>query len=394
LDGSLRHSSENSAIRGSLGAMADLGEIARAVGDEYLRTRRVTPFQREALRDIRACRSETMGSVRAICDNCGSEHLVFRSCQNRSCPRCQAAASEAWLAAREKEVLPVPYFHVVFTVPAELNVIALYCPELFYAELLRAAGRTLLDVGRAKLHARLGCMTVLHTWGQNLALHPHAHCVVPGGGFSEDRKRWVGVRKSSYLLPTTVLASRFRTLFCRALRAAERGGQLKRVPDETPPLEAIRKASRREWVVYAKPPFSGPEQVLEYVSRYTHRIAISNNRILSFADNQVTFTWRDYADGNRKKVMVLDALEFLRRFLQHVLPDRFVRIRYFGFMANGRRRENIELARALIGLTVALRARSCRERRVLCPACRAAVAARCTRSRSYADRSPPVADAA
>jgi hypothetical protein len=374
--------------------MVDLGEIARAVGGEYLRTRRVTPFQRKALRDIQGCRTEAMGTVRAVCDNCGSEHLLFRSCQNRSCPRCQAGASETWLAAREKEVLPVPYFHVVFTVPAELNVIALYCPELFYAELLRAAGRTLLDVGQAKLHARLGCLTVLHTWGQNLALHPHAHCVVPGGGFSEDRKRWVGVRKASYFLPIKVLASRFRTLFCRALRGAERTGQLERVPSERSAIEAIRKASKKAWVVYAKPPFSGPEQVLEYVSRYTHRIAISNYRILSFAGNKVSFTWRDYADGNRKKVMTLDAIEFLRRFLLHVLPDRFVRIRSFGFMANGRRHQNIELARTLIGAPVVLHVRSRRERRVLCPACQAAVAAECTRTGSYADRSPPEAEAA
>lgn len=374
--------------------MVDLGEIARAIGDEYLRTRRVTPFQRRALRNIQACRTEAMGTVHAVCDHCGAEHLQFRSCQNRSCPRCQASASDAWLAAREKEVLPAPYFHVVFTVPAELNVIALYCPELFYAQLLRAAGRTLLDVGQAKLGARLGCMTVLHTWGQNLTLHPHVHCVVPGGGFSGDRRRWVGVRKASYFLPIRVLASRFRTLLCRALRGAERAGQLRRVPGETSAAEAIRKASRQNWIVYAKPPFSGPEQVLEYVSRYTHRIAISNYRILSFADNYVSFTWRDYADGNRNKVMTLAATEFLRRFLLHVLPDRFVRIRYFGFMANGQRGHNIELARALIGAPLMLNVRPRTERRVLCPACHAAAAAERTRLRSHADRSPPVGEAA
>lgn len=371
-----------------------LGEIARAVGDEYLRTRRVTPFQRRALRDIQACRTAIMGSVRAVCDKCGTEHQLFRSCQNRSCPRCQAGASVAWLAAREREVLPVPYFHVVFTVPDVLNVIALYCPELFYAELLRAAGRTLLDVGKAKLHARLGCMTVLHTWGQNLTLHPHVHCVVPGGGFSEDGRRWIGVPKASYFLPIAVLASRFRTLFCRALRVADRTGQLGRVPDETPAIEAIRKASRKDWVVYAKPPFAGPQEVLEYVSRYTHRIAIGNSRLLSFADNRVAFTWRDYADGNRKKVLTLDATEFLRRFLMHVLPERFVRIRYFGFMANGRRSRNLGLARALLGVPVVLRPRLRRERRVLCPACAAAAASEHTRAALHDDRSPPVADAA
>lgn len=377
--------------------MVDLGEIARAVGNEYLSARSVTPFQYEALHDIQRCRTEEMGSVYAMCDNCGAEHLRFRSCQNRSCPRCQAGASEAWLETREQEVLPVPYFHVVFTVPDTLNVIALYCPEVFYAELLRAAGKTLLDVGKAKLHAHLGCMTILHTWGQNLMLHPHAHCVVPGGGFSENGGRWVGVRSPSYFLPIKVLAARFRTLFCRALRGAERNGQLKRVPAGVTASEAIRKASKKDWVVYAKPPFSGPEQVLEYVSRYTHRIAISNHRILSLADNKVTFTWRDYADGNRKKEMTLDAIEFLRRFLLHVLPSRFVRIRYFGFLANGQRTKNIKRARALVGTPV-VRAHNRREWLVLCPACQAAAASPPTVRDQRIDpstlRSPPAEHAA
>lgn len=371
--------------------MTDLGEIARAVGPEYLRTRRTTPFQRTALWDIQQCRTEAMGSVYATCDNCGAEHLQFRSCQNRSCPRCQAKAREAWLEVRERELLPVPYFHVVFTVPESLNPIALYCPEFFYAELLRAAGKTLLDVGKSKLRARLGCMTVLHTWGQNLSLHPHAHCVVPGGGFSEDRRRWIRLRNASYLLPVKVLASRFRTLLCRRLRSAERSGQLERVPKETPAAQAIRTASRQDWIVYAKPPFGGPEQVLEYVSRYTHRIAISNRRILSFTDNQVTFEWRDYADGNRKKEMTLGAMEFLRRFLMHVLPDRFVRIRYFGFLSNQQRMRRIELARDLIGTPV-VRVREHAVRLTLCPACQAALSQRPLASGTL--RSPPIGNAA
>lgn len=376
--------------------MADLGEIARTIGDEYLKTRRTTPFQRKALRDIRRCRTEAMPSVHATCENCGAEHLQYRSCQNRSCPRCQAECREGWLDAREHEVLSVPYFHVVFTVPEALNPIALYCPELFYAALLRSAGKTLLEVGKSKLGACLGCMVVLHTWGQNLSLHPHAHCVVPGGGFSKDRKRWVGVRKSTYFLPIKVLAARFRTLLCRALREADRRGQLERVPMESPAGEAIKRAARQDWIVYAKPPFGGPEQVLEYVSRYTHRIAISNRRILSFEDNEVTFEWRDYADGNRKKEMTLDAMEFLRRFLMHVLPDRFVRIRYFGFLSNQQRRRRVEQARQLIGKPVAVRIRVPRERRILCPACRTSGALiRCGGDRrDDALRSPPIADAA
>ena len=376
--------------------MVDLGAIARAVGDEYLRTRATTPFQRRALRDIQRCRTDAMPSVYAVCDGCGAEHIQYRSCQNRSCPRCQAAARDAWLEAREQELLPVPYFHVVFTVPGALNAIALYCPEFFYAELLRAAGKALLDVGRQKLHVQLGCMAVLHTWGQNLSLHPHAHCVVPGGGLSEDGSRWVGLRNGAYLLPVKVLASRFRTLLCRAVRLAHKAGQLTRVPEELATGEAIRRASKQDWIVYAKPPFGGPAQVLEYVSRYTHRIAISNRRILSFTtDGRVAFHWRDYADGNRKKVMSLDVMEFLRRFLMHVLPDRFVRIRYFGFLANAKRRARIELARRLLG-TEAPRPRERPVRLILCAACqRAAALERTPRARpSKLLRSPPVPDAA
>lgn len=377
--------------------MVDLGQIARAVGGEYLRARATTPFQRRALRDIQRCRTEAMGSVYAVCDGCGAEHLQFRSCQNRSCPRCQSAARQVWLEAREQELLPVPYFHVVFTVPEALNAIALYCPEFFYAELLRAAGKALLDVGRQKLHVQLGCMAVLHTWGQNLSLHPHAHCVVPGGGLSENGNRWVALRKDSYLLPVKVLASRFRTLLCGAVRAAIKGGQLERVPKEAAVSEALRKASKQDWIVYAKPPFGGAEQVLEYVSRYTHRIAISNRRILSFTNNQVTFRWRDYANGNRQKEMTLDAIEFLRRFLMHVLPDRFVRIRYYGFLTNSRRRRNVALVRVLLGSIREPSHRQRPARLVLCPNCyalklsRAHYAAERTAARF---RSPPVPEAA
>lgn len=351
--------------------MADMGEIARAVGDEYLRTRRATPFQRKALRAIQRCRTAALGSIRAECDSCGAEHLLFRSCRNRHCPRCQSAARAKWLADRQREVLAVPYFHVVFTVPEMLNEIALYCPEVFYAALLTAAGKAVLDVGLSKLGARLGCLTVLHTWGQNLSLHPHVHCVVPGGGFSPDRRRWVGLRNPAYLLPIKVLSRRFRTLLSEDLRRAARSGRLQRLPDAVPPHLTIEGAAAQEWIAYAKPPFGGPQYVLEYLSRYTHKVAISNRRIVAFADERVTFRWRDYADSNRPKLSSLDALEFLRRFLMHVLPDRFVKIRYFGFMANQRRKRNIELARALIGrVTPTQVSRS--KPNLLCPACYAA----------------------
>lgn len=350
---------------------ADLGEIARGVGDEYVRTRRTTPFQRKALRAIQRCRTAAMGSVQAECANCGSEHLLFRSCRNRHCPRCQNSARAEWLADRQEELLPVPYFHVVFTVPVMLNEIALYCPEVFYAALLRAAGNAILDVGLTKLRARLGCLTILHTWGQNLSLHPHVHCVVPGGGFSSDGVRWIGLRNPTYLLPIKVLSRRFRTLLCAALRQAARAGKLQRLPDRVPPHLTIEGAAAQEWIAYAKPPFGGPRYALEYLSRYTHRVAISNRRIVAFTGDRVTFRWRDYSDANRPKLCSITALEFMRRILMHVLPDRFVKIRYYGFLNNRRRTRNIERARNLIGTTGPAQVWRPKPA-LLCPACYAA----------------------
>lgn len=352
--------------------MVSVGQIMRAVGDAFLRTRSTTPFQRKALFAIQQCRTAVMGSVYTVCDSCGAEHLVFRSCRNRHCPSCQANARETWLAARERELLPVPYFHVVFTVPEILNELALYCPEVFYAALLRAAGNTVVDAGRSKLKALLGCLTILHTWGQNLSLHPHVHCVVPGGGFSLDGKRWVSLRNPTYLLPIKVLRKRFRTLLCSYLREAERKGKFARVPKTVLPHAAIEGAAAQEWIAYVKQPFGGPRQVLRYLARYTHRVAISNHRILSFQDNKVIFRWRDYADSNRSKLMVLEATEFVRRFLMHVLPPRFVKIRYFGFLANRRRAENIELARTLLGAAAMPLLEERIRPAVLCPQCYAA----------------------
>ncbi len=242
----------------------------------------------------------------------------------------------------------MPYFHVVFTVPEVFNQVALLCPDVFYAALLRSAANALLDVGRSKLGLLLGCLEVLHTWGQTLMLHPHAHLIVPGGGFTADGK-WMSIKNGRYLLPTIVLRRRFRTLLCNALREAAARGQLGSLPADAS-LEAILDcACRQKWVVYVKPPFGGPKYVLRYLANYTHRIAISNRRIVSFDGESVIFRWRDYRDSSRTKYMKLDAVEFLRRFLLHVLPDGFIRIRYFGFMANAQRSRNIESARMQIG---------------------------------------------
>lgn len=352
----------------------ELATIVREAGPEFLARRRTTPYQRKALRAIERCRTPALGGQLAACDRCGAQHLLFRSCGNRACPRCQASARHDWLAARLKDLLPVPYFHVVFTVPEQLNVLAVYCPEVFYGALLGAAGQALLDVGQTKLHAELGALAVLHTWGQNLSLHPHVHCVVPGGGFRGDRKAWVSVEKPTFFLPVKVLSRRFRTLLQLRLRKAFRAGKFSRLPREVawdaPSFDLLlAHACRTDWVVYSKPPFAGPQHVLEYLAAYTHRLAISNRRLVAFDGKTVSFRWKDYRDEGRSKVLTLNALEFLRRFALHILPPRLVRIRYFGFLGNRHRVRNIALARALIGgEPVSLR--TPRERpSVPCPAC-------------------------
>lgn len=336
-----------------MSAAPDLGAIVRARSETFLRTHRTTAAQRKALRAIGACRTPALGGQRQQCDRCGHEHIQWHSCRNRACPRCGAAARTRWLEARRTELLPVPYFHVVFTVPEKLNVIALYAPRVFYDLLFRAAGGALVDVARSRLQIQPGCLCVLHTWGQTLTLHPHIHCVVPGGGFSLQGRQWRSTAKSTFFLPVKVLSRRFRTLLTRSLRQAWRDGTLElpeRVLADSVALDLLlARAAATDWVVYCKPPFGGPEQVLGYLANYTHRIALSNSRIVSFDGKQVCFRYRDYAHGNTPKVLTLDVDEFLRRFLLHVLPPRLVRLRYYGFLANRTRAHSIELARQLIG---------------------------------------------
>lgn len=336
-----------------MSAEHDLGAIVRARSETFLRNHRTTAAQRKALRAIGACRTPALGGQRQQCDRCAHQHIQWHSCRNRSCPRCGAAARARWLEARRNELLPVPYFHVVFTVPEVLNVLALYAPGVFYTLLFRAAGGALVDVAQSRLQIQPGCLCVLHTWGQTLTLHPHIHCVVPGGGFSLHGRRWRSVATSTFFLPVKVLSRRFRTLLIRSVRKAWREGTLElpdRVLADTVALDLLlARAAATDWVVYCKPPFGGPEQVLAYLANYTHRIAISNSRIVSFDGERVCFRYRDYAHGNAEKLLTLNVDEFLRRFLVHVLPPRLVRIRYYGFLANRSRAPSIDLARQLIG---------------------------------------------
>jgi hypothetical protein len=334
-----------------------VAEVIRSARDEFLEgdDPGLTPEQRRTLNDLAACRTAALGGHVLECPECGYQQIAYNSCGNRHCPTCQATASARWLEARAAELLPVPYFHLVFTLPDALNPIALANPRVVYDLLLRCAAETVLEVAADPDHlgARTGVLAVLHTWGQVLQFHPHAHCVVPGGGLSEDRTCWVGSRPD-FFLPVRVLSRVFRGKFLAGLRAAFTGGRV-RVTGRCPLgaaaefERAVSGAARTDWVVYAKPPFGGPEQVLKYLARYTHRVAISDSRLLDFEDGEVCFRYKDYAHGGRKRVMKLSASEFVRRFLLHVLPAGFVRIRHYGILSNRHRQEDLALCRELLG---------------------------------------------
>jgi hypothetical protein len=318
------------------------------------------PEQRKAFEAIRDCRTAALGGhVQHVeqCDTCGHLAISYNSCRNRHCPKCQAVARAKWLAARESELLPVPYFHVVFTLPPQIGGLALQNARQIYSILFRAASEALLTIAAdpKRLGAAMGFLAVLHTWGQNLHLHPHLHCVVPGGGIGPDGESWIGCRKPSFLLPVAVLGTRFRNVFLAYLKNAFQEGKLRfhgEMAELAKPraFEALcRKAGKIKWVVHAKPPFGGPAQVLKYLARYTHRVAISNRRLLSKEDGRVTFEWKDYANGGKTSTMTLDAVEFIRRFLLHILPSGFVRIRQYGFLANRARGEKLAFCRKLLG---------------------------------------------
>jgi hypothetical protein len=314
--------------------------------------------QRKALRDIRDCRTAALGGHLHKCDRCGHRVILYNSCRNRHCPKCQTTARARWLEQRQAELLPVPYFHVVFTLPQQIGRLALQNARILYNILFRAAAQTLLETAADPrlLGASIGFLAVLHTWGQNLHLHPHLHCVVPGGGISPDGSRWIACRKDSFFLPHLVLSHRFRKKFLSQLRQAFRHGTLHftgelRSLASPAAFEALcEKAAEIEWVVHVKPPFGGPHCVLKYLARYTHRVAISNHRLRALENGYVSFEWKDYAHHGRRKIMTLDAIEFMRRFLLHVLPSGLVRIRQFGFLANRFRTEKLQLCRTLLAV--------------------------------------------
>ena len=335
----------------------EVADVFRRYGAAYRETygASLCSAQRRVISAIELCRTAALGGHVERCDRCDHQRICYNSCRDRHCPKCQSLARAQWLEDRRSELLDTQYFHVVFTVPQPIAAIALQNKESVYNILFRAAAETLRTIAADPKHlgAQIGFFTVLHTWGQSLFHHPHLHCVVPGGGISPDGTRWISCRPN-FFLPVSVLARLFRRLFLDYLQQAFNAGDLQFFSFLEPLrtrstfLRHLAPIQKKDWVVYAKRPFAGPEEVLKYVARYTHRIAIANNRLLNINDGKVQFRWRDYRDGNRHKTMTLGADEFIRRFLLHVLPDGFQRIRYFGFLANRYRAERLALCRQLM----------------------------------------------
>ena len=337
----------------------EIADIFRAHGPAWRQANagHVSLSQLKVMSAIEACRTEALGGHVAGCAKCGHHHIAYNSCKNRHCPKCQGPAARDWMAARAEDLLPVEYFHVVFTLPAEIAQIAYWNKKAVYGLLFKASAETVMTIAAdpKRMGARVGMTSVLHTWGSALTHHPHIHMIVPGGGLSPDGTRWVACRPG-FFLHVRVLSRLFRRLFLEGLMELHRAGQLVFFGDLAGLADAntftawLAPFRKSEWVVYAKPPFGGPEAVLAYLSRYTHRVAISNARLISADAETVAFRWKDYRikSGDRQKVMRLATPEFIRRFLIHVLPDGFHRIRHYGLLASSTRKANITKIRALL----------------------------------------------
>lgn len=332
-----------------------VADIFRQHGPAYRQKHALPSHHRQVMEAVENCRTKALGGVVEFCDHCQYSHIRFRSCRDGHCPQCQGQVRLKWLEQRKAELLPTPYFHVVFTLPAQVAAIALQNQKTVYEILFRAVSQTLLSIAADPQHlgATPGFFCVLHTWGQNLHYHPHLHCVVSGGGLAPDRKSWIHGRRR-FFLPVRVLSHRFRHLLADALEKAHAQGKLhfcgksESLSDPKKFAACIAPLRARKWVVHAKPPFGGPQHVIEYLGRYVHRVAISNRRLLSLQNDQVCFEYKDYRDGGKSKIMTLSADEFIHRWLQHVVPPNFQRIRYYGFLANCHRARRLELCRQLL----------------------------------------------
>lgn len=327
----------------------ELADIFRQHGPAYRQANPLPLHQLRLMQAIEACRTPLLGGTVEWCDHCQFTHIRYRSCRNRHCPKCQGIAREQWIEDRRAELLPTEYFHVVFTLPEQIAALAFSNKEVVYTMLFHATAQTLLQIAAERLGVELGFFAVLHSWGQNLHFHPHLHCVVPGGGLSPDHERWISAKRG-FLLPVKMLSRRFRKLMLAALAKAHADGtlqffsELESLRDPRTFARFLAPLRHKDWVVYAKPPFGGPAHVLEYLGRYTHRVAITNRRIRKFDQGQVSFDWKDYRD-QQMKIKTVPAEEFIRLFLQHSLPTGFQRIRYYGFLANCHRAVKLEICR-------------------------------------------------
>jgi len=316
--------------------------------EDYRQTHALDARRLAVCRHVTQCRTAALGGLQLHCDHCGDEPVHWFSCRDRHCPQCQHRASEQWSEKQQDNLLPATYFHLVFTLPAAINGWARLHPEVIYRLLFRAVWETLKAFGadRKRLGGELGMTAILHTWGQALSQHLHLHCLVPGGALTE-KGDWTAV-KGSYLFPVRALSRRFRGHMVSCLRQAHAAGELPRITDPREPGQTLDRLMQQDWVVYSRPGLREPEQVLDYLARYTHRTAISNARLLSMDGDQVCFRYKDYRDHDRHKVMALQAGEFIRRFLQHVLPKGLMRIRHYGFLANSCRRRKLALIRTVL----------------------------------------------
>ena len=337
----------------------ELADILRAGAGSYRETHRLSVQQQRVVNALVSCRTAALGGFKACCEHCGAVTIQYASCRNRHCPKCQTLAQTRWVERQCADLLDIGYWHVVFTLPHELNPIAQGNPALIYRLLFHAASKTLLEFGRNPrwLGGELGITMVLHTWGQNLGQHVHVHCVVTDGALSSDGQRWLTPPRRGFLFPTAALSKVFRGKYLDLLTAAHHYGELRMPgeedPDDTRAFDCLKASLQsNEWVVYTKAPFDGAANVLAYLGRYTHKSAIANHRLVDFDGEQVRFRWRDYAHGNKVKVMRLDAGEFIRRFLLHVLPRGFTRLRHYGLLANRGRARRLALCRALLAQPV------------------------------------------
>ncbi len=318
----------------------ELADIFRQYGQSYQRTHRVSARQQKVMRAISVCRTQELGGHLDRCDACGFERPAYNSCRNRHCPKCQSLAKAKWLEKQTSELLPVGYFHLVFTLPHELNGLILAHKKILLSLLFKAVSETLLEFGRGRFGGKVGVIAVLHTWDQTLKDHFHLHCLVPAGALSFDRSRWIPARKN-FLFPVKALSRVFRGKFLALLKPSIDRGKIAATDNE------VKASRQKHWIVYSKQPFGSPQTVLDYLGRYTHRVALSNDRIVKVENGQVTMSYRDRKDGDRKKTITLEAHEFIRRFLLHVLPDGFMRIRHFGFLANRAKKQALAQCRKL-----------------------------------------------